>query len=210
MLASTLPAQQSTSAGVWTPGVVAGSVFMLIGLNKRLQFQASRERRVLKELAATGRLPASVVRRLHGKFMPMHGTESDYNPLLAKGVYSSTSASALTAAQWQAVAHTDTLRAIGNLFERRRKGGQKWAYASGASILAMVRILTSTPKNGTQTDAGEVAAITGIMVGISTGISIGNLTAYSEKKEAAVDQAFRSGQPLPKRIRQRLKKKDFE
>ena len=52
ILASTLPAQQSTSAGVWTPGVVAGSAFLLIGLNKRIQFRPGRERQVLRELAA--------------------------------------------------------------------------------------------------------------------------------------------------------------
>ena len=62
ILASTLPALQTTSAGVWTPGVVAGSAFLLIGLNKRIQFRPGRERQVLRELAATGHLPTSVAR----------------------------------------------------------------------------------------------------------------------------------------------------
>ena len=62
ILASTLPAQQSTSAGVWTPGVVAGSAFLLIGLNKRIQFRPGRERQVLSDLAATGQRDAAAAR----------------------------------------------------------------------------------------------------------------------------------------------------
>jgi len=52
--ASTLPALQTTSAGIWEPGVAAGSALFLPGLKKRLQFPRGRERRVLRELAATG------------------------------------------------------------------------------------------------------------------------------------------------------------
>ena len=85
-LASILPAQQSTSAGVWTPGVVAGSAFMLIGLNKRIQFRPERERQILRELAATGRLAPSVARRLRGNAKVVKGAASDYNPLLAEGI----------------------------------------------------------------------------------------------------------------------------
>ena len=127
ILAATLPAQQSTSAGVWTPGVVAGSAFMLIGLNKRVQFRAGRERRILRELAATGRIPTTVARRLRGKFSPERGAASDYNPLLSKAISPNNSTILLTPAQMQETAHADTLRAISRLFERRRKGGKRWA-----------------------------------------------------------------------------------
>ena len=83
MAASIIPAQQTTSAGVWTPGVVIGSVLALLGTKKVIQFGWGREHRVLRDLAATGHLPADVKRRLRGDFAPLHGTASAYNPLLA-------------------------------------------------------------------------------------------------------------------------------
>lgn len=209
ILASTLPAQQSTSAGVWTPGVVAGSAFVLIGLNKRIQFRPGRERQVLRELAATGHLPASVARRLRGKFAPTLSTASDYNPLLAKDIYSSGSAAPLTPAQLQENARADTLRAIARLFERRRKGGKIWAYVGVSGALALVRTLTSS-SNGNTVDGGGVAVLAGAFVGLPVAVSIVNFSAYSEAHEAAVDRAYRSGRPLPNRIRQRMKRKDLE
>jgi hypothetical protein len=39
--------------------VLAGSASLLIGLSKRIQFRAGRERQVLRELAATSHLPTS-------------------------------------------------------------------------------------------------------------------------------------------------------
>jgi hypothetical protein len=207
ILASTLPAQQTTSAGVWTPGVVVGSAFMLIGLNKRIQFRPGRERRVLRELAATGHLPTSVTRRLRGKFAVERGAASAYNPLLAKDIYSSNSATALTAAQLLENAHADTLRAIDRLFERRRKGGKIWAYVGVSGALALVRALTS---DGSKADGGGVALLAGAFVGAPAVFSILNLSTYSEAHEEAVDRLYRSGQPLPKKIRQRIKRKDLE
>ena len=86
MAASIIPAQQTTSAGVWTPGVVIGSALALLGTKKLLQFGWGREHRVLRDLAATGHLPTDVKRRLHGNFAPLHGTASAPNPLLATGI----------------------------------------------------------------------------------------------------------------------------
>ena len=210
ILAATLPAQQTTSAGVWTPGVVAGSAFILIGLNKRIQFRPGRERQVLRELAATGHLPPSVARRLRGKFTPLQGTASDYNPLLAKDIYSSKSTASLTSAQLLENARADTLRAIDRLFERRRKGGKVWAYVGVSGALALVRALTSPTNNGNTVDGGGVALLAGAFVGVPVAVSIVNLSAYSEAHEEEVDRLYRSGQPLPKKIRQRIKRKDLE
>jgi hypothetical protein len=192
---------------------VAGSAFLLIGLNKRILFRPGRERQVLRELAATGHLPASVARRLRGQYTPHHGTPSDYNPLLAKGIYSSAAnASSLTPAQLQETARADTLRAIDRMFERRRRGGKIWAYVGVSGALALVRALTSSTStnNGNSLDGGGVAVLAGAFVGAPVAISILNLSAYNEAHEEAVDRLYRSGQPLPKKIRQRMKRKDLE
>lgn len=210
VLASTLPALQTTSAGVWTPGVVAGSAAMLIGLNKRLQFRAGRERQVLRGLAATGRLPAGVARRLRGKFAPQHGTPSDYNPLLAKDIYAPNPAAPLTAAQLRETARADTLRAIDRMFERRRKGGKRWVYVGVGGVLALVRSRISPPSNGNSLDGGGTAVLAGAFIGVPVAIGILNLSAYSEAHEEEVDRRYRAGQPLPKKIRQRIKRKDLE
>lgn len=164
ILASTLPALQTTSAGVWTPGVVAGSAFMLIGINKRIQFRPSRERRVLRELAATGHLPASVSRRLRGNFRPVPGAPSDYDPLSAPGIRPPMLAQALTPAEVAATAHADTLRAINRLFERRRKGGRRWNYLGLAGSLSLVRALTSSSNNGNTVDGGSIAILAGAFI----------------------------------------------
>jgi uncharacterized membrane protein HdeD (DUF308 family) len=210
ILASTLPALQTTSAGVWTPGVVAGSAFMLIGLNKRIQFRAGRERRVLRELAATGHLPTSVSRRLRGNFMPMHGAATDYDPLSAPGIRPPAVALGLAPAQVAETAHADTLRAINRLFERRRKGGKRWNYLGLAGALSLTRALTSSSNNDNTVDGGGIAILAGAFIAAPVAIGVVNLAAYSETHEEEVESAYRAGKPLPKKIRQRIKKKDLQ
>jgi hypothetical protein len=210
ILASTLPALQTTSAGVWTPGVFAGSAFMLIGLNKRIQFRPGRERQVLRELAATGHLPTSVARRLHGNFMPMHGAPTDYDPLSAPGIRPPASALGLTPAQVAEVAHADTLRAINRLFERRRKGGKAWNYLGLAGVLSMTRALTSSSTDGNSVDGSGIAIIAGAFIVAPVAIGVVNLATYSETHETEVENAYSAGKPLPKNIRQRIKKKDLQ
>ena len=207
ILASTLPALQTTSAGVWTPGVLAGSTFILIGLNKRIQFRPSRERRVLRELAATGHLPTSVARRLRGNFEPIRGAASDYDPLSAPGIRSPMAALALTPAQVLEAAHADTLRAINRMFARRRKGGRTWNYLGLSGTLALARILTSSD---TSVDGGSLALLTSAFVVVPLAIGVVNLAAYSEARAQEVENSYRSGKPLTKRVRQRIKKKDLQ
>lgn len=148
--ASIIPAQQTTSVGVWTPGVVIGSTLALLGAKKLIQFGWGRESRVLRDLAATGHLPADVKRRLRGDYMPLHGTASSYNPLLALSAapatpipaapapsppvpntaseVPATSAPPVAPAPSLALALTDarqdTLDAVQGLFLAKRLGGQ--------------------------------------------------------------------------------------
>ena len=216
ILASTLPALQTTSAGVWTPGVVAGSAFLLIGLNKRIQFRPGRERQVLRELAAAGHLPASVARRLHGNFAPVHGTASVPNPLAAYGSAPSAailSNSTPTPAQLLADARQDTLDAVRGFFNAKLLGGRL------PLLLALpgLRLMTGA----TNTDyspspyiqpqssapgAGQVAAGLVLMAGGVVYMFMHN-TPYTNAKFEALRTNYLAGQPLPAAIRTHLKPK---
>jgi len=190
--------------------VLAGSASLLIGLNKRIQFRAGRERQVLRELAATGHLPASVSRRLRGKFAPLRGAATDYDPLSAPGIRPPAVALALTPAQVAAAAHADTLRAINRLFARRRKGGQRWNYLGLAGVLSLSRVLISGPNNGEKVDGSSIAILTGAFVVAPVAIGIVNLATYNEAHETDIENSYSSGKPLPKKIRQRIKQKDLQ
>jgi hypothetical protein len=209
ILASTLPALQTTSAGVWTPGVVAGSAFLLIGLNKRIQFRPGRERQVLRTLAATGQLPKSVARRLRGNFTPIRGAATDYDPLTAPDIRPATAAPTLTPAELAAAAHADTLRAIDRLFERRRKGGRRWNYLGLASSLSLVRLLARPDNNDSNVNGGGLAIIAGAFIAAPVAIGITNLVTYNEARQTELENAYRASKPLPRKIRQRIKKKDL-
>jgi hypothetical protein len=209
ILASTLPALQTTSAGVWTPGVVAGSAFLLIGLNKRIQFRPGRERQVLRELAATGRLPVSVSRRLRKNFAPVRGAATDYDPLSAPDIRPAAVTQALTPTQLAEAAHADTLRAINRLFARRRKGGHIWNYLALSGALGLTRALVTGPNNGEKVDGSSLAILAGGFIVAPIAIGVVNLTTYSETHEAEVESTYRAGKPLPRKIRQRIKKKDL-
>ena len=216
ILASTLPAQQTTSAGVWTPGVVAGSAFLLIGLNKRIQFRPGRERRVLRELAATGHLPASVAQRLRGNFAPLHGTASAPNPLLAIGTAPTTpvpNAAPPTTAQHLADARQDTLDAVQGLFNAKRLGGQL------PILLALpgLRLMTGAAKTNvspspyvqSQSSApssGQVAVGLLLMAGGVAYMFIHN-APYTDAKFAAMRANYLAGGPLPNSLRSQLKDK---
>lgn len=231
ILASTLPAQQSTSAGVWTPGVVVGSGLLLIGLNKRIQFRAGRERSVLRELAATGHLPANVQRRLRGNFAPLHGTASAPNPLLAKGIAPSTpttptavpSPTAPSAplaaslppspAQLLADARQDTLDAVQGYFNAKRLGGQLPILLALPGLRLMTGASgTSTPSSpylqpqNNEPSGGQVALGLALMAGGVTYMFVHN-APYSDAKFAALRSSYLAGAPLSPALRARLKEK---
>ncbi|MBO2011923.1 hypothetical protein [Hymenobacter negativus] len=212
MAASIIPAQQSTSAGVWTPGVVIGSGLALLGTKKLIQFGWGRERRVLRDLAATGHLPAGVRRRLRGNFTPLHSTSSADNPLLTKGVApDNASAPVVSLVQQQADARQDTLDAIQGYFNAKRLGGQL------PILLALpgLGLMTGATKTGTSTSpygqtqssdppAGQVAAGLLLMAGGVTYMFVHN-APYSDTKFRTLRDNYLAGNPLPPSVRTHLK-----
>ena len=214
ILASTLPAQQTTSAGVWTPGVVAGSAFVLIGLNKRIQFRRGRERRILRELAASGHLPASVARRLRGNFAPLHGTASAPNPLLAYGSPPPTPVlSDAASPQVLADARQDTLDAVRGFFNAKQLGGQLPLLLAlpGLRLMTGASNTDYSPSPYVQPQsnapgAGQVAAGLALMAGGLVYMFVHN-APYSNAHFEALRTSYLAGQPLPAAIRTHLKPK---
>ncbi|GAB2861520.1 hypothetical protein [Hymenobacter ruber] len=234
MAASIIPAQQATSAGVWTPGVVIGSAMAVLGTKKFIQFGWGRERRVLRNLAATGHLPTNVQRRLHGNFAPLHGTASAPNPLLAystppvgapaanDAAPAAATGTALAAAPVQAPAQTladarqDTLDAVQGLFNARRLVGQL------PILLALpgLRLMTGATKTGVSSSpygqtqssdppAGQVALGLLLAAGGVTYMFVHN-APYSDAKFKLLHDDYLAGHPLPPGLRAQLKPKHIE
>jgi hypothetical protein len=132
-------------------------------------------------------------------------------------------ATTVLAQQRPALGHTeptagrrDTLRAVRNLFERRRAGGRRWLYVTGGGVLAVTRALISSNSttSGVQTTSevggSEVATAFGLLVGLPAAIGVGKLVRFSDKREEAITVPYTIGQPLPRPIARRLRRKDFE
>lgn len=228
MLGAILPAQQSTSAGVWTPGVVAGSALVGIGLNKRIQFRRSRERQVLHELVATGHLPVSVSRRLKGNFLPVPGNNTWPKLMKMDAVVSAPAPVAPTDSGVAAPAlaplptvagHTraDSLDAVLGLFVAKCAGGQLPALllTSVGGIVAG----TSNADNEYNVNTGrfeEREAPAGAVVA-GLGLALGGLAymyihnaPYSMAKYEALKSAYEGGAPLPAALRASIKPKHFD
>ena len=230
MAASIIPAQQTTSAGVWTPGVVVGSVLAALGTKKVIQFGWGREHRVLRDLAATGHLPADVKRRLHGNFAPLHGTASAPNPLLATGISpvvptpalavpnpaaasSNPNAAVTTPAPLLADARQDTLDAVLGLFLAKRLGGQLplllalpgLRLMTGASNTNLPASPYVQPQNN-DPSGGQVALGLALMAGGVAYMFIHN-APYSEAKFQALRTGYLAGGPLLPALRAQLKPK---
>ncbi|WP_426490351.1 hypothetical protein [Hymenobacter sp. 102] len=225
LAASILPAQQSTSAGIWTPGVVAGTAFVGLGLNKSIGFWWSRERRVMRELAATGHLPPNITRRLKGNFKPLPGSAAEYNPLVATGVPvapSTAPASTNISIPFAGVATsgytlTDSLDAVAALFQSKRLMGQ----LPTLTLLPAARLLSgSSAADGqynvytgqfeeNKPSAGAVAAGLGLAIGSVAYMFIHN-APYSNAKYAELVAAAQAGTPIPAKWRAQLKPKHFD
>ena len=235
MAASIIPAQQATSAGVWTPGVVIGSALALLGTKKVIRFGWGREHRVLRDLAATGHLPADVQHRLRGNFAPLHGTASAPNPLLAlrpapaapaagspvpgapaavpvAGGLSVAAAPAVSApAQALADARQDTLDAVLGLFLAKRLGGQL------PIVLALpgLRLMTGATQTNTSTapyGQPQSSAPPAGQVALGLALTAGGVAymfihnaPYSDGKFEALRTSYLAGTPLPPALRARLK-----
>lgn len=224
LAASILPAQQSTSAGVWTPGVVAGTAFVGIGLNKSIGFWWSKERKVMRELAATGHLPPAITRRLKGNFKPLPGPASEYNPLVATGVSgapASNPAPSTISIPFAGVATsgytlTDSLDAVAALFQNKRLVGQLPVLA----ILPAARLMSGSSEANRQYNvytgqyeenkpsAGAVIAGLGLAIGGVTYMFIHN-APYSNARYAELVTASQAGAPIPAKWRTQLKPKHF-
>ncbi|SFQ58273.1 hypothetical protein [Hymenobacter arizonensis] len=231
MAASIIPAQQATSAGVWTPGVVIGSGLALLGTKKVIQFGWGREQRVLRDLAATGHLPADVVRRLRDNFAPLHGTASAPNPFLALSSTSPaptpgssgpapqntetpvTDAPLAAPPQTLADARQDTLDAVLGLFLAKRLNGQL------PILLALPGLRLMTGASGTSTPStpysqpqsnepsgGQIALGLALMTGGVAYMYIHN-APYSTDKFEALRTSYLAGTPLPASLRAQLKTK---
>ena len=221
ILASTLPAQQTTSAGVWTPGVVAGVAFVALGMKKRIQFRPGRERQLLRELAATGHLPTSVTRRLHGNFAPVHGTATAPNPLAAYGpvpgaLPGSSALAAPSPLQQLADAKQDTLDAVRGFFLAKNFVGQLPLLLAlpGLRLMTGASNTDYSPSPYLQPQssgpgAGQVAAGLALMAGGVAYMFIHN-APYTNAKYDALRTGYLAGQPLPASIRTKLKPKHLQ
>lgn len=226
MAASILPAQQSTSAGIWMPGVVIGSTLALLGTKKVIQFGWGRERRVLRNLAATGHLPPDILHRLHDNFLPLHGTLSASNALLALRMPPGTRAPDTTSgraagpgmppavvAQMLADARQDTLDAVQGLFNAKRRGGQL------PILLALpgLRLMTGASRTNTSPSPyvqSQKSEPSGTQVALGLLLMTGGVTymfvhnaPYSDAKFATLRASYLAGTPLPYALRAQLKEK---
>lgn len=225
MLASILPAQQSTSAGVWTPGVVAGSALVGIGLNKSIQFRRSRERRVLRELVATGHLPASVSRRLKGNFLPVPGNYTwpklvKPDAVVSASVLLSPLDSSLAAPVPGPVAVSlppvDSLDAVMGLFMAKRFAGQLPALLLTSVGGTLTRASGADREYNYTTGQFEEQEPSSGAVALGLSLAAGGVlymyihnAPYSMAKFEALKSAYEGGTPLPAKLRTQIKPKHF-
>ncbi|QNP52865.1 hypothetical protein [Hymenobacter qilianensis] len=114
------------------------------------------------------------------------------------------------------IAAEDTLQAIQNLFQTRRRGGRLFAIQGGAGLLGAVGYLAmpvsdSSPSvfSYTANDKIQIVSILAAAGLPLLGVGISKISRFSKEKERALIQQYRAGQPLPAHISQRLKPKYF-
>lgn len=119
----------------------------------------------------------------------------------------------------------DTVRALQNMFQRKRKGGGTRAAVFGAiTIVAVVGIANYKPETVTinqgsagsqnlQVGSSSPPAANYLLGGVSAILTISGFAQVSkystEKLEVLLDN-YKSGKPLPKEIKAKLKQKDFK
>ena len=119
------------------------------------------------------------------------------------------------AAGYSTQGRNDTLQAVSHLFGRRRRGGTVWLIFSGLGALTALRAAAGTTTNTvagpitSRPNAAGVAIIFAVYAGIPGGIGAGKLSRFSMTNENEVLSNYRSGQPLPREISRRLRRKDF-
>ncbi len=119
---------------------------------------------------------------------------------------------------------SDTVRALTNMFQRKRKGGTTRAILFGTIGTAMLigtvaykpnSVTINQGSSGSQTIpvSSGPPAINYVLVGFSTIMSISGISQvkhYSSANLEVLLADYKSGKPLPKRIKGKLKRKDFK
>ena len=123
---------------------------------------------------------------------------------------------ALPASSALSVGKGDTLRAMNNLFARRRQSGLTWMLvtAGGLGLLARAAANPDTRTvNGvivsSEPNTGAMAVIAVGLVGVPALLGVGKLVRFSHGKQQAAEQTIRSGQRLPRYVSRRLRRKYF-
>ena len=118
----------------------------------------------------------------------------------------------------------DTIRALTNLFQRKRKGGTTRAVIFGTlGVASLIGTLSYKPSTvtinqgsaGTQTieTSSGPPAINYVWIGFSTIMTITGITQASNFSTTKLDNLvsqYKEGQPLPANIKAKLKNKDFK
>ena len=116
----------------------------------------------------------------------------------------------------EVIQQSDTTRALQNLFQRKRKGGTTRAVVFGA--LGVISLI-STTKSQTVNAGGQNIDVTPdntgayLFAGFSTVMCITGIVQtsnYSSEKLEILLADYRKGIPLPQKIKNKLKKKDFK
>ena len=94
----------------------------------------------------------------------------------------------------------DTVNALHRLFAKRRSGAQ---FNTGTT--SYIFLLPSIALLALESNPAGV-----LVVGASMGIGIGKAIRFSPKKETALIAAYQNNQPLPSKMRKRLKQKFFK
>jgi hypothetical protein len=153
---------------------------------------------------------------LKGNFMPLHGTASEGNPLLAKGVMpngSTASISVATPTQVLADARQDTLDAVQGLFNAKRFGGKLPILMALPALRLMTGSNASSnsgspyvqPQNE-EPSGGQVVAGLLLAAGGVTYMFVHN-APYSDAKFAELRASYLAGTALSPDIRDRLREK---
>lgn len=100
----------------------------------------------------------------------------------------------------------DTIRGLNNFYQQHRQGGIYWSLAAFSGLGLLARIVANpdrTTLNGvtirSETDVTSLAVVGGAMA-LSLTVGVIKLVNSSHGKQKAAVEAYRNGQPLPRRI----------
>ena len=101
----------------------------------------------------------------------------------------------------------DSVVAVHRLFELRREGSGLLGIGAGATMFAG-GVVFGIAYGASGFAAGVI--VTSLYVAVPLAIGIAKRVRFSHRKEAALLAAYQRGQPLPKKIRRRLREKHFQ